>query len=155
MKKLSFLLLFILISQYACGPRQKGENEKKKIAVIISTLNNPWFVVLSETAANRIKELGYEANIFDSQNNTALESGHFENVIAAGYSAILFNPTDADSSVVNVKKAKVAGIPVFCMDREVNSTEVATSQILSDNYSSCVTLGKYFVKKLNRKGTYT
>ena len=155
MKKLSFLLLFILISQYACGPRQKGENEKKKIAVIISTLNNPWFVILGETAANRAKELGYEANIFDSQNNTALESGHFENVIAAGYSAILFNPTDADGSVVNVKKAKVAGIPAFCMDREVNSTELATSQILSDNYSGCVTLGKYFVKKLNRKGIYT
>jgi ribose transport system substrate-binding protein len=40
------------------------------------------------------------------------------------------------------------------MDREVNSTEAATSQILSDSYSGCVALGKYFVQQLNKKGKY-
>jgi ribose transport system substrate-binding protein len=62
-------------------------------------------------------ELGYEANMFDSQNDTAKEAEHFDNVIAAGYSAILFNPTDADGSIANVKRAREAGIPVFCIDR--------------------------------------
>jgi len=147
-------LLIVLVFPAACSKKKHGDNDQKKIAVIISTLNNPWFVVLGETAAERAKSLGYEAHIFDSQNNTSLESDHFENAIAAGYDAILFNPTDADGSVVNVKKAKAAGIPVFCMDREVNSTDAATSQILSDNYSGCVALGKYFVQKLNRKGSY-
>ena len=154
MKILRLLFLIILLSPFACSNKKENTNEQKKFAVIISTLNNPWFVVLGETAAEKARSLGYEANIFDSQNNTALESDHFENAIAAGYHAILFNPTDADGSVVNVKKAKSAGIPVFCMDREVNSTDIATSQILSDNYSGCVALGKYFVKKLNRQGTY-
>lgn len=154
MKILRYLLLIILLSPMACSNKKDTNDEQKKFAVIISTLNNPWFVVLGETAAEKARSLGYEANIFNSQNNTALESDHFENAIAAGYNAILFNPTDADGSVVNVKKAKAAGIPVFCMDREVNSTDAATSQILSDNYSGCVALGKYFVKKLNRKGTY-
>jgi ABC-type sugar transport system substrate-binding protein len=130
------------------------EGEKKKVAVIISTLNNPWFVVLAQTAADEAETFGYEAKIFDSQNNTALETDHFENVIASGYNAILFNPTDADGSVVNVLKAKNAGIPVFCMDREVNDTEAPTSQILSDSYSGCVSLGKYFVKQMNKKGKY-
>ena len=45
-------------------------------------------------------------------------------------------------------------MPVFCMDREVNSPEAATSQILSDSYSGCVSLGKYFVQQLNKKGKY-
>lgn len=40
------------------------------------------------------------------------------------------------------------------MDREVNSTDDATSQILSDSYSGCVDLGKYFVKSTNAKGKY-
>ena len=40
------------------------------------------------------------------------------------------------------------------MDREINSTDAATSQILSDNYSGCVAIGKYFVAELNKKGTY-
>ncbi|MGB3008489.1 MAG: substrate-binding domain-containing protein, partial [Chitinophagaceae bacterium] len=124
------------------------------MAVVVSTLNNPWFVFLAETAATKVKALGYEAKIFDSQNNTALESDHFENIVVAGFDAILFNSTDADGSIANVQKAKDAGIPVFCMDREINSLNTATSQILSDSYSGAVAIGKYFTQMLNKKGNY-
>lgn len=127
---------------------------KIKMAVIISTLNNPWFVVLGETAKARAIELGYDATVFDSQNDTAKEAAHFENVIAGGYKAILFNPTDAEGSIANARKAKAAGIPVFCIDREINATNVATSQMLSDNYSGCVKLGQYFVKRVGESGKY-
>src|SRR5580765_3183231 len=78
-----------------------AKDGKKKVAVIISTLNNPWFVVLAQTAAARAQSLGYETKIFDSQNNTSLEADNFDNAIASGFNAILFNPADADGSVVN------------------------------------------------------
>lgn len=130
------------------------EMAKTKIAVVISTLNNPWFVVLAESAKARAMELGYEATVFDSQNDTAKEASHFENLITSGYKAVLFNPTDADGSVANVLKAKKAGVPVFCIDREINSTNAATSQMLSDNYSGCVALGQYFVKTVGKEGKY-
>jgi ABC-type sugar transport system substrate-binding protein len=130
------------------------QTAKTKIAVVISTLNNPWFVVLAESAKARALELGYDATVFDSQNDTAKEASHFENVIAGGYKAILFNPTDADGSVANTLKAKKAGIPVFCIDREINATNAATSQLLSDNYSGCVALGQYFVKIVGKEGKY-
>lgn len=156
--QLAFLLLLTLTSCTTDTPSNDSSpakaKEPKKIAVIISTLNNPWFVVLGETARDRAVELGYEANMFDSQNDTAKEAEHFDNVIAAGYSAILFNPTDADGSIGNVKRAREAGIPIFCIDREINSTDAATAQLLSDNYSGCVELGKYFVEKVGEKGTY-
>jgi len=153
---LRFLYLVVAaVSLLGCNDRdRKSQDRQKKVAVIISTLNNPWFVVLAETAANRARELGYAATIFDSQNNTALETDHFENVIASGFDAILFNPTDADGSIANVRMAKNADVPVFCMDREVNATDVATSQILSDSYAGCVAIGKYFVEKLNKRGKY-
>lgn len=159
MKKLlaSVLYYFFLLSELillgACSPKASVE-EQKKVAVIVSTLNNPWFVVLAETAAAEAGALGYETKIFDSQNNTALEADNFENAIASGFDAILFNPTDADASVTSALKAKAEGIPVFCMDREINSSDAATSQILSDNYSGCVAIGKYFVEQLNKQGTY-
>lgn len=128
--------------------------EKQKIAVVISTLNNPWFVVLGDAAKARATELGYDATVFDSQNDTAKEAAHFENLIARDYKAVLFNPTDANASVANVKRAKAAGVPVFCIDREINSTDAATSQLLSDNYSGCVALGQYFVKTVGKEGAY-
>lgn len=138
----------------ACTSGAKKTDDPPKVAVVISTLNNPWFVVLVESAVANAEALGYEAKVFDSQNNPATESDNFENLITSGFDAILFNPTDAGGSIVNILKAKAAGVPVFCMDREVNSNDAATSQILSDNYSGCVEIGIEFVKALNAEGKY-
>jgi ABC-type sugar transport system substrate-binding protein len=150
------LLLLPLLCLLLIQCKDKGAAPKKhgRMAVVVSTLNNPWFVFLAETAAAKAKALGYDAKIFDSQNNTALESDHFENIIVSGFDAILFNSTDANGSVANVLKAKAAGVPVFCMDREVNSVDGPTSQILSDSYSGAVAIGKFFSQQLNKKGKY-
>jgi ABC-type sugar transport system substrate-binding protein len=156
MKKLLLMALIVAATLFSQFHSKAADQPaaKQKIAVVISTLNNPWFVVLGETAKARAIELGYDATIFDSQNDTAKEASHFENVIAGGYKAILFNPTDANGSIANVQKAKVAGVPVFCIDREINATNAATAQMLSDNYSGCVKLGQYFVKRVGETGTY-
>lgn len=151
MKRVVATCILSILLLNACRTK---EDDKPSVAVVISTLNNPWFVFLAETAAENAKSFGYEAKIFDSQNNPATESDHFDNLISAGFDAILFNPTDADGSVANILKAKNAGIPVFCMDREVNADDAATCQILSDNYSGCVEIGIDFVKSLNEEGTY-
>ncbi len=156
-KRLPLFLCFLFsgILLIGTGCKSKTDSGKKKtMAVVVSTLNNPWFVFLAETAAAKAKSLGYEARIFDSQNNTALESDHFDNIIVSDFDAILFNSTDANGSVANVLKAKAAGIPVFCMDREVNDAQAPTSQILSDSYSGAVAIGKYFTQQLKKNGKY-
>lgn len=154
-------LLFLLVMTLAgCNSATKETGtadtvtDKHKVAVIVSTLNNPWFVVLADSAKENATKLGYQAVVFDSQNDPAKETAHFDNVIASGYSAVLFNPTDADGSIANVRRAKEADVPVFCMDREINATDAAASQILSDNYSGCVALGQHFVKEVGESGTY-
>lgn len=148
-----FLILIFFSGIVGCSNQTKNQSSQK-MAVVVSTLNNPWFVVLAESAAQRARELGYEATIFDSQNNSAKEAEHFDNIIAMGYNAILFNPTDADGSVLNVKRAKEAQIPTFCMDREINARDAAVTQLLSDNFTGCVKLGQYFVRQLNQQGNY-
>jgi ribose transport system substrate-binding protein len=158
----AFASLAVALLLTACKPSStdapartsRASGGPQRIAIVISTLNNPWFVVLAETARDRAKELGYAPTVFDSQNDPAKEAAHFENIVAAHYAAVLFNPTDADGSIANVRKTKAAGIPVFCMDREINATNAATSQILSDNYAGCVTLGQYFVKQVGTQGRY-
>jgi len=152
---LSTIALVGCASLSSCSQdRHAAGGSKPKVAIVISTLNNPWFVVLADAARERAQELGYESTVFDSQNDTAKETGHFEDVIAAGYGAILFNPTDADGSVANVRRAKDAGIPVFCIDREINANDAATSQILSDSYAGCVAIGQYFVETVGEEGAY-
>lgn len=156
---LTLISMLALIVSACGGSRDAGSGaasgpESKRIAVIVSTLNNPWFVVLADTARDRARELGYEATVFDSQNDPAREAAHYDNVIASGYAAILFNPTDADGSIANVRRASAAGIPVFCMDREINASDAAVSQIISDNYSGAVAIGQYFVDRVGESGQY-
>ena len=146
-------ILALALAALCLTPSARADG-KQKIAVVVSTMNNPWFVVLADTARDRAVELGYDATIFDSQNDTAKEAANFENLIAGGYSAVLFNPTDANGSIANVRKAKAAGVPVFCIDREINATDAATAQLLSDNYAGCVKLGQYFVKTVGQTGAY-
>jgi len=110
---LAFTTLFSGCKPAAQPATSASPAAAKRIAVIISTLNNPWFVVLANTARDRAKELGYDVTIFDSQNDPTKEATHFDNVISSGYSAVLFNCTDARGSVANVRRARAAGIPVF------------------------------------------
>jgi len=144
---------FMALLVVGCGKEPQTE-ATNKVAVVVSTLNNPWFVVLKDAAKTRAEELGYKVDVFDSQNSPAAEAGHFDSIIDGKYAAILFNPTDAEGSIASVKRARDAGIPTFCMDREISASDVAISQILSDNFTGCVALGEYFVEKLNGKGTY-
>ncbi|HYX05112.1 MAG TPA: D-ribose ABC transporter substrate-binding protein [Bacteroidales bacterium] len=151
-----YLLILSLVT-FGCSKKKSKSNQKnsqKKIAVVVSTMNNPYFVVLANTAAKKARQLGYKATIFNSQNSNSKEADNFDNLIAAGYSAILFNATDSKGSVSNVQKAKKAGIPTFCMDREIDSKTAAESQIFSDNYSGAVKMGQYFVKVMHKKGKY-
>ncbi|AJC74310.1 ribose ABC transporter substrate-binding protein [Pseudothermotoga hypogea DSM 11164 = NBRC 106472] len=145
------IVLVVVAAIFLVGVTSVFAESKGKVAVVISTLNNPWFVVLADAAKQRAEELGYEVTVFDSQNDTAKESAHFDTIIAAGFNAILFNPTDADGSIANVRRAKEAGIPVFCIDRGINARGLAVAQIYSDNYYGGVLMGEYFVKFMKEK----
>jgi ABC-type sugar transport system substrate-binding protein len=135
-------------------PGDQRASGPPRIAVVVSTLNNPWFVVLANTARDEAQKRGYVVTIFDSQNDPAKEAANFENIVASGYRAVLLGATDAKGSVANALRATRAGVPVFTMDREIDSTEAAVSQVLSDNYAGAVTEGQYFVAQLDEHGRY-
>jgi ribose transport system substrate-binding protein len=141
----------------ACGPTAGPgghSGDPPRIAVVVSTLNNPWFVVLANTARAEAQRHGYAATIFDSQNDPAKETANFKNIVASGYRAILFDATDAKGSIVNALHASHAGVPVFTMDREIDSREGTVSQVLSDNYAGAVAIGEYFVEQVGEGGKY-
>lgn len=135
------------------GPASSASTPKR-IAVIISTLNNPWFVGVANATRAEAQSRGYKVTVFDSQNDPVKESANFDNVISSAYDAILLNATDADGSVANIKRAHVADIPVFTMDREVNTSDAVVSQVLSDNYAGAVALGQNFVEQVGEEGHY-
>ncbi len=153
-----FMLLLLVAMLSACGSETAGTPARAapapRIAIVVSTLNNPWFVVLANTARAEAQRRGYAATIFDSQNDPAKEAAHFENIVASGYRAVLFDATDAKGSVLNASHASRAGVPVFTMDREIDSREAAVSQVISDNYAGAQAVGEYFVQQVGEHGQY-
>ena len=81
--------------------------------------------------------------------------GQIHGGVAQGVAEALYEEAILPSEQALLAKLRpAAGIPVFCMDREIEANDAAVSQILSDNYSGCVALGQYFVEQVGESGTY-
>ncbi|OQY32766.1 MAG: D-ribose ABC transporter substrate-binding protein RbsB [Spirochaetaceae bacterium 4572_59] len=150
--KRSLLLLMIVVMiglpLFAAGQQDSSE---VKIGLVISTLNNPFFVTLKEGAEAKANEMGYSLIILDSQNDPAKELSNMEDLLTQGVDAILINPTDSDAVGNAIKMANKASIPVITLDRGASSGEVAT-HIASDNVAGGKMAGEYIIDLLGGKG---
>ncbi len=136
-----------------CTPKDQkaGEPAKsKKIGMVISTQNNPFFVSMKEGAEKKAKELGYELVVLDSSNDAAKERSNVEDLVQKGVAALIINPTDSDAVVNAVGVANTAKIPVLTVDRKSNGGEVV-SHVASDNIKGGEMAAKFILDKLNGK----
>ena len=67
------------------------------IALVVSTLNNPFFVTLEEGAEEKAAELGYELLVLDSQNDPARELANVEDLLTKDIALLMINPTDSEA----------------------------------------------------------
>ena len=123
---------------------------KENIALVISTLNNPFFVTLKEGAVKKANELGYDLVVLDSQNNPAKELANVEDTIVKGTKIILINPTDSEAVGNAVLAANKANIPVITLDRG-SVKGVVVSHIASDNVAGGKMAGDFIVSKLGNQ----
>jgi ribose transport system substrate-binding protein len=150
-KLLSMALSTVLIMGSLVGCTQKAAEGGKKIGIVMSTLNNPFFVSMKEGAEKKAKELGYEVVVLDSQNDATKERANVEDLIQQGIVALIINPTDSDAVVNSITVANDNKIKVITVDRKANGGEVV-SHIASDNIKGGEMAAEYILEKLNGKG---
>lgn len=151
MKKVLMVLLAITVMglpAFAGGAQDDGE---VKVGVVISTLNNPFFVTLKEGAEAKAAEMGYKLVVLDSQNDPTKELANMEDLITQGVDAILINPTDSDAVGNAIKMVNRENIPVITLDRGATSGEVVT-HIASDNVAGGKMAGEYILELLSNSG---
>jgi ribose transport system substrate-binding protein len=145
---LSLVLLASLVTSCA---KTTPTAKKPTLGLVLSTLNNPFFVTLLDGAQEEAKTSGVTLIAMDSQNDSAKEASNIEDLISRKVDAILVNPTDADAVVPSIKKANDANIPVLTIDRAANGG-VVVSHIASDNVAGGKMAAEFLGKALNGKG---
>ncbi|MGL4455637.1 MAG: ribose ABC transporter substrate-binding protein RbsB [Plesiomonas sp.] len=120
------------------------------IAMVVSTLNNPFFVTMKEGAEKKAKALGYNIIVLDSQNDPAKELANVEDLTVRGVKVLLINPTDSAAVANAVAMANRSNIPVITLDRGAEKGNVV-SHIASDNVAGGKMAGDFIAQKVGKQ----
>ncbi|GLT14109.1 ribose ABC transporter substrate-binding protein RbsB [Vibrio algivorus] len=146
LKKLTTLLSAAMLTSTMSVAAQAQDT----MAIVVSTLNNPFFVSMKDGAEAKAKELGYDLIVLDSQNDPSKELSNVEDLSVRGVKAILINPTDSDAVSNAIRIANRAKIPVLTLDRGASRGDVV-SHIASDNVAGGEMAGKFIIEKVGEK----
>ncbi len=166
MKKLAAVLLasVMMLSLTACsavsvdgegGTKDQKESSEDSgdgdagtgsgsIGLAVSTLNNPFFVTLSEGAKEAAAEKDAELIVVDAGDDAAKQTNDIEDLISKNISVLIVNPVDSDAVAPAVKDAVAKGIKVVSVDRVVNGVDVDCA-IASDNVAGAEAATEYLV----------
>lgn len=152
MKKIILIISLLSVFMFSCGSSNSNGESSSGISVglSVSTLNNPFFVSLSEGAKAKAKELNINLSVVNASDDTAKQASDIEDLISKNVKVIIVNPVDSDAVAPAVENAIAANIPVIALDRIVNGVEV-DAQIASDNVAGARMAGEYLVELIGEK----
>lgn len=136
----------------ANGPLKGGGSNI--IYIITPSHSNPFFKTEADAAAAKAKALGYEVKAVSHDDDANKQSELFDNAISDKAAAIICDNAGADATVAAVQKARDAGIPTFLIDREINGSGIAISQIVANNYQGAKGIAEVFVEAIGEQGEY-
>lgn len=153
MKKIILIVSLLSVFMFSCGSsnsNEKSNDNGVSVGLSVSTLNNPFFVTLSEGAKAKAKELNINLSVVNASDDTAKQASDIEDLISKNVKVIIVNPVDSDAVAPAVESAIAANIPVIALDRIVNGVEV-DAQIASDNVAGARMAGEYLVELIGEK----
>lgn len=119
--------------------------------MLLSTLNNPYFVSIKKAAQAEARTLGVSLLIEDANNSSTTQSNQIDTLLARKVDALLVNPTNAKSLIPAIRKANAAHVPVVFIDRKTDSGK-AIAYFASDNVQAGAQACRYIVRRLHGKG---
>ncbi|MEI8634613.1 substrate-binding domain-containing protein [Vibrio sp. PP-XX7] len=100
------------------------------------------------------EKLGYTTLVASHSDDANKQDQLISTAIARKAKAIILDNAGSDVTIGALEKAKKAGVPAFLIDREINKTGIAISQIVSNNYQGAQLGAEKFVALMGEKGKY-
>jgi ribose transport system substrate-binding protein len=162
MKKIS-LILFIIIAITILASCQRGEKSAQQgptIALVLKTLNNPFFIDMQRGAESGADSLKINLLVQAAEREVDVEKQMqiIENLLQIKVDALCVTPSGSKEIIPAIVKANKAKIPVLILDTRVDSVALAEAGgridtfIGSDNFEGGKIAGRYLAEKLAGKG---
>ena len=140
----------------ACGSNDSsstgtgsGAQKKPKVALILKTFANPYFVSMQKSAEAAAKRLGVELQVSAGQTgaDTGPQITAIENAIAGGYDGILI-VSNGDAVNTALAKARNAGMYTIALDTPPTPPDAVDITYATDNHDAGLQIGRYAAAKL-------
>lgn len=155
---LIFLLVYLTFS--GCQRSEKTKSDAPLIALVMKTLNNPFFIDMQKGAEDAAETLGVELLVQAAEREVDVEKQMqiIENLIQRGVDILCVTPSGSKEIVPAIVKANNSDIPVIIVDTRVDTIALKeaggkiTTFIGSDNFEGGRIAGQFIIKILNGVG---
>jgi ribose transport system substrate-binding protein len=163
MRKLFVTLLAALtVATPACNraAQQEGHSTRRSVALVLKTLNHPFFVDMRRGAQEAADRLGVQLQVQAAEREIDVEKQMqiVENLIQTGIAVLCITPSGSREIVAALRKASDAKIPVVVVDTRLDAKAASDAGVTaetfvgSDNFAGGRLAGEHVVKITGGKG---
>ena len=158
--KIILIFLLSIFSTICCQRGEKSNMEGPTVALVMKTLNNPFFIDMQNGAVEQAQKSGLSLTIQAAEREVDVEKQMqiIENMIQTRVDVICVTPSGSKEIIPAIVKANQANIPVIIVDTRVDSLSLAEAGgkiatfIGSDNFEGGRIAGEYIAERLNGRG---
>lgn len=138
----------------------RGDGDTPTVALVLKTLNSPFFIEMEEGARAAADSLGIELVVQAPEREIDVEKQMqiIENLLQRRVDAVLLTPSGSREVVPAIVKANAAGTPVVVVDTRVDGPALeeaggrVSTFIGSDNLDGGRIAGQFLAERLNGEG---
>src|SRR6187401_331002 len=152
MRHLALLLALAAVSG-SCNRTPPADNSKKTVALVLKTLNHPFFVDMRRGAQEAADRLGVTLQVQAAEREIDVDKQMqiVENLLQTGIDVLAITPSGSREIVSALVKASKANVPIVIVDTRLDAKAAADAGVQaktfigSDNYEGGKLAGEYVV----------
>jgi ribose transport system substrate-binding protein len=126
----------LVLLALGCGRTEGPAARGPRLALVLKTLNSPFFIDMQKGAEAEARRLGVDLVVQAAEREVDVDKQMqiIENLIQTGVSALLVTPSGSREIVPAIAKANQAGIPVVVVDTRVDPKAAQEAGIRVDSF---------------------
>ncbi|MBA2417831.1 MAG: substrate-binding domain-containing protein [Nocardioidaceae bacterium] len=114
-----------LLAFTGCGRGEDEASSGQSATLVMSTLNNPFFVSVADGAKDGADDLGIELSVENANNSDQTALDLTIDAVTQDPDVLIIDPVSSEGGAAMVKQANQASVPVMAFDRRPASGDLA------------------------------